>query len=1501
MEDRDLHVFQGLSQDSHPSVQDPKLLIKAKNIRLTARNENTLAAITNELGTKKIENVLIRGTYLGHCILNNKVVVFTTMQNREQSLNPDIITIITKVNEDEYSVDGIKGNWDFDVEHPIECLGFYENENIQKVYWIDGKNQPRMINIAGDLSGGTDGYYPIDFVAELTLQEKVEVTQSFTGNGRFPAGVVQYAFTYYNLYGRQSNIWYTTPLYYVTFPTRAGSPEEKVTNSFTINVSNLDEHFDYLRIYQILRTSIDAEAQVKSIVDIEIKACDKDINDKPYTIFTDNNLTGSNVDPSELLFIGGEQIIPKAFCQKDNTLFFGNYSIIRHPVDKTDVVSASLQSSLRTIDNSVDLPIAPELSMKGSYYQYTNTTQYAGFKPGEQYRIGIQFQHISGKWSDPVFLEDFVTDKDTHFYWGYDGNGTNNDTIIHVPDILATVELNIESLNTKGYKRARLVGVYPTMNERLILTQGVLCPTVYSLKDRSNNTPFAQSSWFFRPNYIHIEDGRIIDDYDDHKYDSVDLIKGSVVEFRHGYLLGDTSTLRGEIYGVRQSGLPNASLVASTIDNRVFAVDQSIVTMHSPEIEFDSQFAYLTDSNWKLNIIGAVELASNIGDINIQTSTNKMGVGAAGFAQNPIGVPCGNTETGRILNTTGSWEDSLVLFEDEKYKEGPVVTFPVFPWHKSGSLNNDTHRLESQGQQTAILKTKKISNLRSSVWTKRISSSQNYVKYDVTKPQLFNSEEISVLKIPYVSDRDSEYNYINYYGNVDTLLTGTATPLICETINDKTHLVIPTGTEHLSLTVQEASIRMKYKSTPHLVFALTATTIEGVEKTLANGCQIALPSYEGSYWAGTSTAAPWLLEDTKESVTFIKFFTTHNTGDKDDLLDYLINQQEDIQPGDLFTGPFGSDNIYALCQCIIDVSSGNRKAIYVDTRNRKYKAIGPAGTGYAGEMCYFQHKEGNYTNAVLDLYLEVPIPTIPEQELAQPRILLPRIQTIQYPYLWLGELYRNQEDVVNAFGGTTEEALQSNIWIPIGEPVDLSEAVDDTLNLTAIYGDTWYQKYDCLKTYPFTLEDENSIVEIGSFMLETRVNIDGRYDKRRGQISNYNMLPTIFNQINEVYNQQNNFFNYNILPDDYYKLNNYTNQITWSKVKTPTAKVDLWTNVTLAGTYDVDGAKDEIVCLITFNDKIIVFQKKGVSQLLYNERVQINPSDNIPIEIANSAKVQAHRYYSDTIGCNNKWSVCKTPSGVYFINSNNKELYKIDGDTISNISAGMSTWYKQFSNESWKPIDPKGFKVHYDSNYNDIYVSSYINGYNSNANVLNFSEVVNNYISCFPNYSSCQALFNIDTSFYAFRNREIDGNNFLEMHKLFATKDNTIFDEPFSWEIGFISNNNPTIDKIFTNLEFRGRYWEIVDEEETGIHYSFFNKMSVMNDYQNMSQTLIRKDVNFSNVRRKFNVWHVLFPRIGATQRLRSPWAEVTLTQEPDSQKTVAMELENNIVVHSQI
>lgn len=318
-----------------------------------------------------------------------------------------------------------EGNLNFNPTYPIETLTFYENEYIKKVYWTDGLNQPRVINIAATpdvISKWNNDSF--NFVRTLNLNEKVTIERNIVASGSFAPGVIQYAFTYFNKYGQESNIFYTSPLYYISYNNRGASPEDRVSNSFNIEMTNVDSRFDYIRIYSIHRTSINATPDVKRVVDLapltrsyyelseyEVnlpankmtiyrrngagKTLDQykpsyseanhrswefstdeydsiDFGDGDYltwdegTIFiitiiddnkasmqlanngimagevsiakvtyTDSGTSGDSIDPTELLYIGGEEVVFGTMAQKDNTLFLGDIQMKRKILDST--------------------------------------------------------------------------------------------------------------------------------------------------------------------------------------------------------------------------------------------------------------------------------------------------------------------------------------------------------------------------------------------------------------------------------------------------------------------------------------------------------------------------------------------------------------------------------------------------------------------------------------------------------------------------------------------------------------------------------------------------------------------------------------------------------------------------------------------------------------------------------------------------------------------------------------------------------------------------------------------------------------------------------------------------------------------------------------------------------------------------------------------------------------------------------------------------------------
>ena len=1505
------NVIKGMRQDISPSKANPEYIFDARNIRLTARGNDTLLSISNEQGNLQL--LSIQGKVLGYCAFNKYLTVFAvqyggTDENSNEESSHDFIYRISK-SDDNWDIITLYTNaWknsnkeqqSLNLGDNIQTLGVYENQFVQKVYWVDGINQPRVINITQqelyDLDNRQVEYTntSFDFVPELKLEETVNVTSMLGGNGKFSPGTVQYAFTYYNKYGQESNIFYITDLYYVTFSDRGGSPEEHISNSFKIELDYLDEKFDYLRIYAIHRTSVDATPYVRRVIDlpnrvgsnstpvitqeqwvvsdlndiVEVRddnssewktLTNSDYNtyvdksdiigimkpgmcyvttktDKPYLqvrlnrskiitwgnvgdtlyitkdkgyesigdgriimilkgdatssplgnmtvttyetkilpiTFIDNNTVGDSIDPTLLLYIGGEDITASTLSQKDSTLFLGNITL------KKPVIPETIKTLLLEPDNAPNTfttyrSIQYNNAVTDAYYWNFNQNDGENpctFKFGEHYRLGVQFQYKNGKWSEPVLTNYEYTiqersgvsasNKPSVFYGGYTG-GT-----LKIPVIKKSLSTQItQPLVNMGFKRVRTIVVNPTISDRKIVLQGMVCPTVYSSISRSNNTPYAQSSWFLRPFLGSSNQELNIDEWNKN---SLYFNQGSFLRYNHGSkvqlpvgeTIGDVlnrkyyksyTTIRGAELEIDTPG----SLTSGSSSPADFYVDQQIVTFHSPDIEFDDNIASLNGSNLDFRIVGDIPFQGSFGDIYLETSSPTISGDATGFFHKTLSVPINqniindtqlNVAAGRSLVSGLFFKDYMVDdMADGSFQPYSRQNFDfswvIYPWQCSGSLNNDIPRPANQGSRTAVLKRKVISNIKwanSTIW-------QSPVEYQAqSNINVFNSNEVSLIKV----------NGYNYYGNVDTLLT----------------------------------------------------PVNSVSKKVGIGSNLKIEA----------------IIDTKTSK---QFKTTNTKSDFDD-------------------------------DAIVDVNTANTMQFNND------------------DIGDFDTKLLSNKNPIRMKYKSTPHIVLQVQQIGTSG-------NCKFANLRMGELYR--KTVENAFGGRNEDALKSNLWIPSG----LSEVLDESVGniVTYLHGDCYYQRYDCLKTYPFTNEDENSIVEIGSFMVETRVNIDGRYDRNRGQTSNINMTPQNFNLVNKAYTQKDNFFNYRRLDSDFYKLNSFPNTITWSKEKSAGEEVDSWTNINMTNTFDTDGNQGNIVSIENYNNELYCFQQKGLSRILFKNRVQVATNDNIPIEISNGYKVQGKVYLSNTVGCQNQKAIKVTPQGIYFSDLNNSGIYLYNQQGLQDISTprGFTNWVKE--------CQPN--KTYYDTNNGDVYFIGdyYKKTYDKEGNVtsdltykncLCFSEKLNEFTS-FMDYGDTQCMFNIDNNFYAFN--AYSGNQ-STLFEQFTGGYNLIFNQDYPYHICYIANQNPNNDKVFNNIEFRGDLYSFDEKDKLlknprqpkSPNVCPFNTLTVWNEYQEGTAVLKKMFGKPSNLKEKFRIWRANIPRDKSNNRdrIRNPWTYIKL------------------------
>lgn len=1541
---RQQFIIKGMSRDMSISKANPEFAFENMNIRITADDENNLLSITNEKGNKEalvIEGVedifIIEGVYLGYGVLNNTLILFTTDEGVDR-----IYRLI-------YSQTGnffrgeilFEGELNFNETNPIETLCVFENEDIQKVYWVDGLNQPRVINISEKFDKNNYVETSFDFAQNLKLNETIFVSKNLISNGMFPAGSIQYAFSYYNKHAQESSIFYTTPLHYTSFKDRGGSPEDVVSNSFNISIEDADPQFDFLRVYSILRTSLDTTPTVKRVVDLPIfdkniivlfnknlfstdvysteitdtanlyvyytdgskksldkafpprrsglqnntilytynvpysedyvvlyrdQGVDKALSSGEHSIgatkiitaegvetnevtspmpiysydfkiekaavsinYIDNGLSGDSIDPTELLFKGSDNIIAGTLEQKDNTLFLGNIKL------NQNLIESEIINSLRSWKDDVvfkqdDHGIIPP-EPKG-FYPYENSLQHNSqtlktFKYLDWYRLGLQFQHKSGKWSEPIFIKDLQNDVPISF--DFENKNPKTNPIKQSYAEYKISNLNVLRLTQRGFVKARTVISYPDISDREVLAQGVLAPTVFNVSDRYTNTPFAQSSWFMRPNAPFDKDNLYLDNWTDidnsankslnskkgywnnestdvRFYDQTvrvdSIIHGSWSEFRHFKPLPTNNNRNAEIqsnydfdnqilqnpYTGKTSSGDVADYVGDLSDR--FFVDQSILTFHSPEIEFDESLQTMDSSNLKMRIVGQVPLTSNVSDIDIITSTPVGNSKQVGFYKEQVS----NSNISRLgakgLNSGVFWIDSLVDRDSSSGKlkhstsDGDVAYskrgFMVYPWHRNGSLNNDDTPI-GDNIRTAMLDKKKMSNLRFSYGTFYFNKEnlwnafekESSTKTGISGIQIFNSDQETLIKIP--SPKNSNLEDINYYGNVDKIITSEKYPIMVTKLRSNNNPLSNSKLFRALLYPQDIidygqfgtePIRMKYKSSPHAVMALNFTE-EGEQKVL-----------------------PTISEEAPDGINQTP-----------------INSAQKLN-------------------------------------------------GQSGRPFWDTSKQLRIKQDVISSYQTKG-----------------NVNGIGYGFLWMAELYN--DNVENRFGGTSNEAIENNLWLPGGEPVSLVDSSGEPKqDATVLYteGDTFFSRYDCLKTYPSTKEDQNSIVDITSFMVESRINLDGRYDRNRGQINNLNMSPENFNKINKVYNQSNNYFNYRTLNEDRFKLDDFRNSIAWSRPKALGELTDTWSNITLASSMDLDGDKGSVNSIMRFNNEIFAFQDRGISRIIFNPRVQINASDNVPIEISNSGKVEGKVYLSDTIGVTNKWSIVNARSGLYFNDDTGKSIYRFTGEGLENLTDqfGFNVYFKDRSTiKKWDNLEFNNFITFYDSVNSDIY---FINRHHA----LGFSEKLGQFTS-FYNYGRVPLMFNIGDKTFSLK------DNIL--WEQFKGDYNSFYGETKPFYTVVAVNQEPHLDKVFTNLEFRADTWN----SKALLDRTTFDRLDIWNEYQHGTEKLHMSKSRNSNLKKKYRIWYANFPRDRKSirDRIRNPWAYVKLAMEdPKNYKT---------------
>lgn len=1396
-----------------------------------------------------------------------------------------------------------KGNLNFSKKNPIETLNFYESESIQKIYWIDGNNQLRFFNKnSSTFENWNDNTF--DCIPELDLKESVEISSDSTVGGIFAAGTIQYAFTYYNLYGQQSNIFYISSLYNVALNTRAGAPDEVISNSFKIKISNLDRKYDYVRIYSIQTTSLN-NVSVSIVGDYSIPKNDND--DKVFNIIeiVDSGLYKETVSESSLLYIRGEKLIPNAIAQKDGTLFLANYKLSNSAIGnlqiqkKNSSVSIDLYKLLFKGNDGLTSPGYDskatsfiELSSKemmadlthNKYYSYTpdslmnkKTTgtnigdfeSFKTFKTNEVYRMGVQFQHNSGVWSEPLFINDKTIDLlnfTEPIYWN-----ESDISFVRYCGVKAKIKLHdtewhlIKTLTDNGFIKARPVVVYPNVYERKVIAQGVVNPSMYFCDDRISKNINNVSSWFFRPMvhkrknpnsnftprlYNWITGGDTFTDYSGRTTKF-----GTFAEWRHNFALpsarcydstninnvnkwvltltniGSTAILnRGyinqEIQSLHHNYLMNAyctqgwktsagivpsSNIMSFVNGNFVRIqsitpeqferfypnepfiDQNIITFHSPDIEYDTYFNNINKEDLEIRVVGYVNITSFLSDKFNTISTGQIDPKAPGFIEKGYNK----------LNTNTDIDINNILFENITTTPGSnmVISTPIYRDKKFINANDPT--LED------------YTTFPIYPWHAMGST----LGYDVTSLALLEYNKTANLRYSSFTTYLTNATTINGYRKAAPRVLSTMTSSNIKTVVDisKIELYDYENNELVKLNFAhekmqnifyQGNVNKVVNSSPAL-YPDGYPLLQSEAFSLTSDNNIAeYNKYDRYYIQAYNNVTSSRVY--KRTPVRIKFNTTP----------HLVFGLEPINYGEYISQPI------------------------LPSVNNHYNLNGNYGQPFWDNQMWYTSQNN----------IEVKHPNNISNEFVE----------TDFGGLWLVEIWRKDSalkhrfgDMVNEYGNNipTQESLEKLSWVPCGEPVSLLESNNFPKTFVEIEyteGDTYLQRYDCLKTYGQPTEKQ-SITEILSFVCESRIASDGRYDKLRGIPKITYATKENFNTINPVYSQKNNYFTYSSLNYNKSYIKDFPNSILWTTAKISGALIDTWTNINLFSSTESDGNLGPITSIVNHNNKLIGFQPKGIFEILFNSRVQIPTSDNNPIQITSNYKLESLNYIVKNVGSLNKWSINNdSPGEIYFIDDINRSLFSLSKFENITLNKGFYTWGNENLNKllPWNMQTFDNFKLFYNSILKDVYLVD-------KTTCLAYSQFSDQFTS-FYEYYNTPFMFNISNKFITIsKDRSLTNNKFYLWENNIGDY-NKFFNKNYGYHIEYNVNTEPTVSKIFDSLEFRA------DSYVDNILFKnpLFDKISVKNENQYGEYTLLTPTLySNKNLIGRYKVWRTFIPR----------------------------------------
>lgn len=440
------------------------------------------------------------------------------------------------------------------------------------------------------------------------------------------------------------------------------------------------------------------------------------------------------------------------------------------------------------------------------------------------------------------------------------------------------------------------------------------------------------------------------------------------------------------------------------------------------------------------------------------------------------------------------------------------------------------------------------------------------------------------------------------------------------------------------------------------------------------------------------------------------------------------------------------------------------------------------------------------------------------------------------------------EDSNVVFPRNEKSDIENGHWIVCSKKhkLEYGRLLIDDVDIKERY---YWDKYECLKTEPYSLNDENQVTCVMNVnRINSYINPLCRYDRIRNR-SDYNGITSdVMNKMNMVYNQKNNFFIFSGITEDTVTANSMSNTILYSDIKVNSEKDDTFVNFDSTNFYTIDSHIKTINKLINFKDQLLCFSDDAIVQVLYDEKIVINTDSVQALGLASTDKIAGTQLVSDTYGCMNKWSMDMYNNALYFSDDLSKKLIEYNGEFLMlNETLSIETLNNRIMKRNvWNPLDWGNTKLNVDGYSKDVHYTC--------ADIdISLNTMIGAFTSLYS-YEKIPYMLNVGDYSVALKNisksktelwlmREGDYNYFFGKY------------EPYWTTV--IVNQNSLVNKMLSNIEFSTEAYETNGDILLPIQNFTFDHVSFWNDYQENKLAVDYRMYGQSLLKKKFRTWRI--------------------------------------------